>query len=461
VEQVFTEKSWESSPATWKLPTSYKGRLDADVEILDLSVRARNVLAINSISRIGQLLNCSKEVLLSEINCGRKTLHEIEIKLFTYLESGGQSNSIVSEGEQLGTKALVDKLLSSLPERDQNVLADRYGLWDGIAETLQDIGDKHGVTRERIRQIESKSLNRLRRILGDSLRTYIRAKTDKNITATEGVQSEDDLFQAFSDDCSPDEAANALGLFCDLIRGSGRIIDLFAREFIEVEPGVYCGSAQTADRYKKSIALVQEILIDSGMPIYEHQLWDRILERSVGGIAPSRASIVRILEISPSLVSFQNGTIASSQWTASRSGRVASLCESVLEKLRKPAHFTEIAQHVQQFGRGIGDIAQATIHNVLVGRRDLFVWVKNGTYGLVSWGLKQPPPVKDRLIGILGESDYPMAYWFLREKTLEVCNCKESSVRMTLDLNPRVFKKFGSDQYGLVTKFVKRPSSVL
>ena len=51
-----------------------------------------------------------------------------------------------------------------------------------------------------------------------------------------------------------------------------------------------------------------------------------------------------------------------------------------------------------------------------------------------------------------------MAYWFLREKTLEVCNCKEQSVRMTLDLNPRVFKKFGSDQYGLVAKFAKEPT---
>jgi hypothetical protein len=91
--------------------------------------------------------------------------------------------------------------------------------------------------------------------------------------------------------------------------------------------------------------------------------------------------------------------------------------------------------------------------NVLVTRRDVFVWVKNGTYGLSSWGLKQPPSIKDRLIQILGESSYPMAYWFLKEKTLEVCNCKEASVRMTLDLNARVFKKFGGDQYGLAVKF--------
>lgn len=151
-------------------------------------------------------------------------------------------------------------------------------------------------------------------------------------------------------------------------------------------------------------------------------------------------------------MSLQNGTIVSSQWVASRSGRVVSLCEGVLEKLGKPAHFTEIATKVKQLDKVVGNVAQGTLHNVLVSRRDVFVRVKNGTYGLVSWGLKQPPPIKDRLIQILGASDYPMAYWFLKEKTLEMCNCKEASVRMTLDLNPRVFKKFGSDQYGLVAK---------
>ena len=52
--------------------------------------------------------------------------------------------------------------MSSLTEREQMVLALRFGLIDGKTRTLEDVGKKYNVTRERIRQIESKALRKLR-----------------------------------------------------------------------------------------------------------------------------------------------------------------------------------------------------------------------------------------------------------------------------------------------------------
>ncbi len=54
------------------------------------------------------------------------------------------------------------EVLDTLTEREQNVLKLRFGLDDGRARTLEEVGKKFDVTRERIRQIEAKALRKLR-----------------------------------------------------------------------------------------------------------------------------------------------------------------------------------------------------------------------------------------------------------------------------------------------------------
>jgi RNA polymerase primary sigma factor len=56
----------------------------------------------------------------------------------------------------------LDDVLSTLTDREQKVLKLRFGLEDGRARTLEEVGQEFGVTRERIRQIEAKALRKLR-----------------------------------------------------------------------------------------------------------------------------------------------------------------------------------------------------------------------------------------------------------------------------------------------------------
>jgi RNA polymerase primary sigma factor len=55
------------------------------------------------------------------------------------------------------------KVVNTLPDRERKIILMRFGLEDGRPRTLEEVGAEFTVTRERIRQIESKALNKLRK----------------------------------------------------------------------------------------------------------------------------------------------------------------------------------------------------------------------------------------------------------------------------------------------------------
>ena len=71
-------------------------------------------------------------------------------------------------------KEQVEQVLSTLSDREKRVLEERFGLKDGRPKTLEEVGKMFAVTRERIRQIEAKSLRKLRHpSRGNKLKDYL------------------------------------------------------------------------------------------------------------------------------------------------------------------------------------------------------------------------------------------------------------------------------------------------
>ncbi|MFE2150891.1 RNA polymerase sigma factor [Streptomyces lavendulae] len=98
---------------------------------------------------------------------------EDDVALGDLIEDGDAASPVESAAFFLLREHL-EAVLSTLGERERKVVQLRYGLADGRPRTLEEIGRIFGVTRERIRQIESKTLNKLRdHAFADQLRGYL------------------------------------------------------------------------------------------------------------------------------------------------------------------------------------------------------------------------------------------------------------------------------------------------
>lgn len=88
---------------------------------------------------------------------------EGDAELGDVIQSNQPSPQELLEKKEL--QEILMKAVQQLPPRQQQVLILRFGLYDRQPRTLDEVGEIYGVTRERIRQIEAKAIERLRWLL--------------------------------------------------------------------------------------------------------------------------------------------------------------------------------------------------------------------------------------------------------------------------------------------------------
>ncbi|MFI0818230.1 RNA polymerase sigma factor [Streptomyces sp. NPDC021098] len=119
--------------------------------------------------RVSEVLRLAQEPVSLHAPVGE----EDDVAFGDLIEDGDAASPVESAAFLLLREHL-EAVLSTLGERERKVVQLRYGLADGRPRTLEEIGRIFGVTRERIRQIESKTLNKLRdHAFADQLRGYL------------------------------------------------------------------------------------------------------------------------------------------------------------------------------------------------------------------------------------------------------------------------------------------------
>jgi RNA polymerase primary sigma factor len=117
----------------------------------------------NIITRIRHILNCSPKYAKHYFNC---FCNYISIETIDLEEEQSLKYDLYDDLDFSITNSYlrerINEILTTLPHREQTVIQLRFGLNGNKIQTLDEIGEKSGVTRERIRQIEAKALRRLR-----------------------------------------------------------------------------------------------------------------------------------------------------------------------------------------------------------------------------------------------------------------------------------------------------------
>ncbi len=330
---------------------------------MEITVRLTNVFNRIGVNQVRDLSNFTLDQLLEIKNFGRTSVADLLQSLEGALEEGPLGSRVdLDANDQSSLLTSIRGLLSKFEDRDRNIVIRRMGL-DGPSETLQQIGESYGVTRERVRQIEFRAAVRLRREA-----TWISALSRKAETLLQnreaplpvlGIEAVDPWFENMA------ERSEALQyVLANICHSNVGIVDIDGVKFLTV---------LNEDKWG---AIVDEArrLLQSGAGLN----WtERHCRSLIDPLLPSRAREFRsvLWDKASRLCHFVS--TGDGENVLSTYGRGAEhIVEAVLLASDRPLHFTEIATLATiRSGREI-DVRRA--HNAAA---EVAMLLGRGTYG--------------------------------------------------------------------------------
>jgi len=331
-------------------------------------------------------------------------------------------------------KEIIKRLLSVLTKRGQDILISRYGLGSKTAKfTLDAIGKRYGITRERVRQIENHSLLIIRKSKVYKDLEPVFAELKKVILDLGGIISEKDLLKHLSKD------PNVQNYFYFLLI----IGEEFKREKADEEfKHHWHVDRELAEKIKSALRKLYSSLSDDEL-VAEGDLVSSFLEevKDLNEKYKNEEVIKRWFSISHKIDKNPLG-----EWGRASSSNVNAkgmrdYAFLVIRKHGSPIHFKEVAKAITQYFNKKAHVA--TTHNELI-KDPRFVLVGRGLYALSEWGYMSGV-VKDVIKKIL-EKEGPLMKDKIIEKVLKERYVKENTILVNLQ-NPKYFKKDSSGRY--------------
>ncbi|MFW5709443.1 MAG: sigma-70 family RNA polymerase sigma factor [Chloroflexota bacterium] len=428
------------------------------VDKLGLSNRTCRLLMQSGIHTLGDLAKHNEEELYSIQHLSQRRLREIHDRLSqidkeqllqTELDADKQSDTSKLEIENNASsetlqKTTVNKIIAqflvTLNEREQQIIVQRYGLAGNKKLTLEEIGQSVGCTRERVRQIEKKALNKLRSVRNYRIIHPIILRLETILKQTYGVISTEAVIEILYDIPS-DHAENTLLFILNFTDNVQQIKGLPILSLTDTPHAMF------TQHISEICAVFKKVITEALAPIPVSDALDRFANDRKGRRLVEqvdKAFLVACVEAHPDVIIDEQKFCSLKQWSTKRLDDMVI----VLREHGKPLHYSEIAERVNQ---RLPEDQQTTAHNfhAHMGRLpEVFVRVGHGIFGLAEWGLAQDKNLPDAAYRVLTEAGHALHIEALTDRVLETWHVKRNSVKAAIDLDDRI-EQVGRNLYWL------------
>lgn len=289
-----------------------------------------------------------------------------------------------SKALSFDTAALVKKLLQEVSDRAREVLTLRFGLGsESTRETLEAIGERWGITRERVRQIESAGIDAIRNSRTFKEDTSAFDELASYIESLGAIVPEDTLLSGLAAD---EKTRNRFRFL--LVVGSSffrerETADFYARWHVD---------HKTADIVHGALTKLYSKLDDAEV-LSEGEIVNKFLDelKNVNQAYRNEEILKRWLTISKTISKNPLSEWGKSAAPAIRTKGIRDYAYLVIKQKGEPMHFSDVASAITSvFSK---KAHMATTHNELI-KDSRFVLVGRGLYALSEWGY-QPGVVRD------------------------------------------------------------------
>lgn len=334
-------------------------------------------------------------------------------------------------------KQITKKMLSNLPERAYEVVTNRFGLTDDAErKTLEAIGKKYGITRERVRQIENAALALIRKSSSFKDEKAVFEELKKLIHTLGAIVSEDELLEHISKDKLTQNHIHLYLTLGDEFKKHKEDEDFKTRWSVDDE---------ITEEVHKSLKNLYSNLSDDEL-VPESEMVSRFLDevKSISEQYKNEEIAKRWLSISKNISKNPLGEWGKADSSSIKTRGVKDYAFLMMRKHGSPMHFREVAKAVSNtFNK---KCHTATCHNELI-KDPRFVLVGRGIYALSEWGYKSG--VVREVIKELLKKNGPMSKEDIVEQVMKERYLKKNTILVNLQ-NSKYFKKNKNGLYSAV-----------
>lgn len=334
-------------------------------------------------------------------------------------------------------KTAVSDILKTIDqEREREIITRRFGLFDR-KETLEQIGELLGITRERVRQLEKAILIRLKIASEDGKIPAIQ-EVEKLIVRDLSENGRVARIQDIAERLTGGKASNDTKAHVVFIGEISPKLTTVS-ENDNYHQGV--GIAEYGDE-KKTKAKVDEIvkaIKKQGTPLTIETLFDQL----AGFETPSQ--VQALASLSKALAHLKD-MWGLTKWPTVNPKNIRDKIYVILADNGKPMHFSAIADKIKDSEFKRKDVTTQAIHNELI-KDKRFVLIGRGIYALDSWGYGKGT-VSDVITEVLKKAGEPLHRDEIVRRVLKSRQVKETTILLNLQSKSE-FKRVAKATYSL------------